>query len=150
MKLHQVTSMPRRFSKHEPTEGQIACFHLLKSCLAPFTKALKEEYRIAYRYELWAEPRFSITTNRRNRKRQRGVLFAGISIQKTYVGLYFFPLQVDSGLKDIIYPKLKSFLKGESAFHFDDLVKLEPDVITGIDVLLEIGMKTYKELGWVK
>lgn len=139
--------MPRRHSKHEPTASQIVIYRLLVDFLQPFVQGLRVKRKSAYQYELWTDPKVRIYTSGKNRRRQNGVLFAVVSVQKEYVGLYFFPLQVDSSFKVRISPKLLPFLKESSTFHFNEL---EPEVAFAARILFEDGWNVYRSLGWVR
>jgi len=74
------------------------------------------------------------------------VFFAGIIIQKSYVGFYFMPVYAEPEVKQLFQPELISLLKGKSCFH---IKKLEPILLSQIEDVLAAGFELYKKRGWV-
>ncbi len=80
-------------------------------------------------------------------RKRKEVYFAGIIIQKSYVGFYFMPVYAEPEVKAFFKPKLLSKLKGKSCFHIRDLT---PELREQISEALERGFDLYKERGWVE
>lgn len=79
--------------------------------------------------------------------RKRDVLwFAGILIQKGYVGFYFMPVSAESEMKKIFRPELLKCLKGKSCFY---IKKDDPQLYAQIEDALKLGYEAYKKKGWI-
>lgn len=74
------------------------------------------------------------------------IYFAGILVQKGYVGLYFMPVYADPSLKAQIHPQLLKCLKGKSCFH---IRKNDPELMQQIKEALKIGYEDFTRKGWV-
>ena len=110
---------------------------LLKRYEPPFIhKQDNERY-----YDLWSIKALVIE----GRKRKE-VFFAGLIIQKSYVGLYYMPVYAEPEVKNLFKPELLRLLKGKSCFH---IKKLTPDLMHQIDDALETGYRMYQERGWI-
>lgn len=92
-------------------------------------------------FDLWSFRDLEIS----GRKRKE-VFFAGIIIQKSYVGFYFMPVYAEPEVKEMFQPELISLLKGKSCFH---IKKLEPILLSQIEDVLATGFELYKKRGWV-
>ena len=75
----------------------------------------------ASHYDLWSIKDLVIE----GRKRKE-VYFAGLIIQKSYVGFHFMPVFAEAHLKPVFAPELLELLKGKSCFHFK---KLDPALL---------------------
>jgi hypothetical protein len=90
---------------------------------------------------LWSEKEVEVA----GRKREE-VFFAGLIVQKGYVGFYFMPVYSDPDKKELFAPELLRLLKGKSCFHVREL----DDELQGrIDDALERGFELYRERGWI-
>ena len=79
--------------------------------------------------------------------RQRDdVYFAGVLVQKGYVGFYFMPVYADPSLKNQLHPDLVKCLKGKSCFH---IKKNDPALMQHVKDALKTGYENYKAKGWV-
>ena len=79
-------------------------------------------------------------------RKRKEVFFAGIIIQKAYVGLYYMPVYAEPEIKALFKPELLKLLKGKSCFHIKSL----DDVILGqIRQALKDGFNLYQERSWV-
>lgn len=79
--------------------------------------------------------------------RQRDeVWFAGILVQKGYVGFYYMPVYANPDMKKVFKPELLKCLKGKSCFH---IKKNDPVIMGQIKESLKIGYEMYKERGWL-
>ncbi|MFZ1599593.1 MAG: hypothetical protein WAW26_27395, partial [Anaerolineae bacterium] len=77
---------------------------------------------------------------------RREVFFAGLIIQKGYVGFYYMPVYAQTELKDVFAPELLGLLKGKSCFH---IKRLTPELLAQIEAALRAGYEMYRERGWV-
>ena len=93
-------------------------FQSLKDLLSPYAPPLVPKMDDASHYDLWSIKDLVIE----GRKRKE-VYFAGLIIQKGYVGFYFMPVYADTDLKAVFAPELLKLLKGKSCFH---IKKLDP------------------------
>jgi len=64
-------------------------------------------------------------------KKRKEVFFAGIIIQKNYVGFYYIPIYTDTDLKTVFKPEMLGLLKGKSCFHTR---KLTSELLNQIEV----------------
>lgn len=72
--------------------------------------------------------------------------FAGILVQKGYVGFYYMPVYASPEMKKVFKPELLKCLKGKSCFH---IKKQDPVIMVQIKESLKIGYVMYKERGWI-
>jgi len=77
---------------------------------------------------------------------RKEIFFAGLIIQKDYVGFYFMPVYAATGLKPGFKPELRRLLKGKSCFH---IKKLDEELLLQIQEALSVGYGLYQERGWV-
>ena len=77
---------------------------------------------------------------------RKEVYFAGLVVQKSYVGFYFMPAYADQDLSTVFGADLLSTLKGKSCFH---LKLLTPELKDQITAALAAGWRLYEERGWV-
>lgn len=75
------------------------------------------------------------------------IFFAGLVIQKDYVGFYFMPVYIEPKNKEFTPENLQKSLKGKSCFH---IKKLDNDLIQTIDRLLSKGVEMYQNKGWIQ
>jgi hypothetical protein len=112
-------------------------------------KPLLEEYRppLAAKkeneryFDLWSFKELVIA----DRKRKE-VFFAGLIIQKAYVGFYFMPVYVEQEIKTLFQPELLRLLKGKSCFH---IKRMTPELLEQVRMALKAGFLLYQERGWV-
>jgi hypothetical protein len=116
-------------------------FQAVKTLLQTYAPPLTAKTDEAQRYELWSVKDLIIE----GRKRKE-VFFAGLIVQKGYVGFYFMPVYTDTDLKPVFAPELLKLLKGKSCFH---LKKLEPALLDQIRAALQAGFEIYQNRGWV-
>jgi hypothetical protein len=90
---------------------------------------------------LWSEKEVEVAGRRRDE-----VFFAGLIVQKGYVGFYFMPVYSDSDKRELFHPDLLRLLKGKSCFHVKEL---DDELEERIDDALEQGFGLYRERGWI-
>ena len=78
--------------------------------------------------------------------RKKEVFFAGLIIQKDYVGFYYMPVYVEAEIKTLFQPELLARLKGKSCFH---IRKLDDQLVEQIKEALKTGFELYQQRGWV-
>lgn len=74
------------------------------------------------------------------------VYFAGIIIQKNYVGFYYMLAYAEPELNDQLKPEFLALLKGKSCFY---IKSTEKAIFDEVKKALDIGVQKYKEWGWV-
>ena len=74
------------------------------------------------------------------------IYFAGMIIQKDFLGFYYFPVYGKPELKKGMKPELLKLLKGKSCFHIKGI---DAELKKQIKDELENGFKTYKKLGGI-
>lgn len=109
----------------------------MKTYQPPLTARMDDEAH----FDLWSEKDLVIE----GRKRKE-VYFAGLIIQKSYVGFYYMPVYVSEEIKSTFSPELLSLLKGKSCFH---IKKLTPQLLQQIEDALKTGFTAYQKRGWV-
>ncbi len=78
--------------------------------------------------------------------------FAGIIIQKNYVGFYYMLAYAEPDIndpwnvKDQLSPQFLALLKGKTCFY---IKSTEKAILDEVKKALDIGVKKYKEWGWV-
>jgi hypothetical protein len=80
-------------------------------------------------------------------RKKKEVFFAGLIIQKAYVGFYYMPIYAETDLKTVFKPELLRLLKGKSCFH---VKKLDEELLRQIEAALKIGYELYRGRGWVQ
>ena len=111
-------------------------FQSLKDLLSAYAPPLVPKMDDASHYDLWSIKDLVIE----GRKRKE-VYFAGLIIQKGYVGFYFMPVYAETDLKAVFAPELLKLLKGKSCFH---IKKLDPALLDQIKSALQIGYEAYQ------
>ena len=91
-------------------------------------------------YQLWAEKDVGIDGRPR-----KEVYFAGLVVQKGYVGLYYMPVYAQPEIEQLFAPELLELLKGKSCFH---IKRLERPLVGQIRDALDAGRRLYEERGW--
>lgn len=92
-------------------------------------------------FDLWSEKDLVIE----GRKRKE-FFFAGLIIQKGYVGFYFMPVYAEPEVKVLFPPELLRLLKGKSCFH---IKALDEKLLKQIEDVLRQGFEMYQRRGWV-
>lgn len=103
----------------------------------PFISKVDDESH----FDLWSVKDLVIE----DRKRKE-VYFAGLIIQKAYVGFYYMPVYAEPEIKKLFKPELLSRLKGKSCFHIH---KLDAVLLEQIKDAVEKGFVEYQKRGWV-
>jgi hypothetical protein len=116
-------------------------FETLKAEMKQYQPPLVAKMDDEAHFDLWSLKDVVIA----GRKRKE-VYFAGLVIQKGYVGFYYMPVYADSDIALVFKPELLKLLKGKSCFH----VKRLDDALLGqIRAALQAGYQMYQENGWV-
>ena len=123
------------------TNGLQEIFNTLRPLLARYQPPLVSKHDDARYYDLWSMKHLVIE----GRKRKE-VYFAGLIIQKSYVGFYFMPVYSDAEVKTFFKAELLSCLKGKSCFH---IKKLDAELLAQIDEALQSGYALYQHKGWI-
>lgn len=79
-------------------------------------------------------------------RKRKEVFFAGLIIQKSYVGFYFMPVYVKQEIKNVFPAELMRLLKGKSCFH---IRKVTPELLEQVKMALRTGYQMYQKRGWV-
>ncbi len=115
-------------------------FDSLKPLLEEYRPPLASKTENERYFDLWSFKDLVIE----DRKRKE-VFFAGLIIQKDYVGFYYMPVYVQAEVKKFFSPEFMKLLKGKSCFH---IRKLTPELLAEIDHALKAGFALYRERGW--
>jgi len=118
-----------------------AIFSELKSLLQGYAPPLTPKMDTERGFDLWSVKDLVIE----GRKRKE-VFFAGLIIQKSYVGFYFMPVYVETEMQAFFPPELLRHLKGKSCFHIKTLT---PELREQIRAVLQSGFESYQQRGWV-
>jgi hypothetical protein len=125
----------------DATNDLSTIFQALKGLLSAYAPPLVPKMDDTTHYDLWSIKDVVIE----GRKRKE-IYFAGLIIQKGYVGFYYMPVYADAELKAVLAPELLKLLKGKSCFH---VKKLTPELLGQIKAALKIGYDAYQQRGWV-
>ena len=115
-------------------------FDTLKLLLQKYQPPLVPKVENDSSYDLWSFRPLVIDGRKRSE-----IFFAGLMIQKSYVGFYFMPMYVQPEIKEIFAPELLNLLKGKSCFHVKSLT---PELLTSIEAVLKAGFACYQARGW--
>jgi hypothetical protein len=115
-------------------------FDELKEILAPYARHFTARRDEPGYYDLWSER--DVVIEGRARKE---VFFAGLIIQKSYVGFYFMPIYAEADLAEFFGEELLATLKGKSCFH---IRRLTPEIRAQMGDALARGYELYMERGW--
>ena len=130
-----------------PTKDELnTIFDELKKILEkyspPFSvKTPSEAMKKKKSYELTSYKKIVIAGRQKSE-----VYFAGIVIQKTYVGFYYMLAYTDTEVKELLNPQFLALLKGKSCFY---IRSTEKTIIDEVKKALDIGVQKYKERGWI-
>lgn len=122
-------------------DNRIEIFQRLKMVLKKYEPPFIAKTDLDSRYELWSIKDLEIA----GRKRKE-VFFAGLIIQRTYVGFYYMPVYTHAGMKRLFKKELLATLKGKSCFH---ITKLDTVLLTQIRQALKQGYMLYRKNGWI-
>ncbi|MGE5229946.1 MAG: DUF1801 domain-containing protein [Deltaproteobacteria bacterium] len=122
-------------------EALLPLFTEVKQLLTPYATWLTARKDEPGYYDLWSEKEIVVDGRRR-----KEVFFAGVIVQKSFVGFYFMPLYADDELSRVFGPELLGTLKGKSCFH---LKRMTPAIRAQIEAALAAGWRLYEERGWV-
>jgi hypothetical protein len=122
-------------------EQLIDVFHRLKLILKEYEGPFTPRFDLDSKYDLWSFKDVVIEGRRR-----KEVYFAGLIIQRRYVGFYYMPVYASTELKDVFEPELLRLLKGKSCFHIKELDENLEDQIRNA---LKAGLELYKKRGWI-
>lgn len=126
----------------EATTDLTLIFNHLRSLMKPYeTGTIRARVDEEKRYDLWSEKQVVIEGRKRN-----DVYFAGLVIQRNYVGFYYMPVYVDEQLKSVFEPELLKLLKGKSCFH---MKKMDDTLSLQIADALQKGYDLYRDRGWI-
>ena len=122
-------------------EKLVPLFDSVKRLLAPYAAGLVTRRDEPGYYDLWSEKEVEVAGRTRPE-----VFFAGLIIQKSYVGFYFMPVYTDDDLSAVFGADLLSLKKGKSCFH---IKALTPALEEQIEAALAAGYRLYEDRGWV-
>jgi hypothetical protein len=91
--------------------------------------------------QLWSEKDVVVAGRPRTE-----VFFAGVIVQKGYVGFYFMPVYTHEEARGLFAPELLALLKGKSCFH---VRRLDDALLGHVDDALARGFELYRERDWV-
>jgi len=118
-----------------------AIFGAIKPLLQAYQPPLVPKTDNERYFDLWS-PKPIVIDGRKKKE----VFFAGLIIQKDYVGFYFTPIYAETDLKTVFKPELLRRLKGKSCFH---VKKLDEELLRQIEAALRVGFERYQQRGWV-
>lgn len=118
-----------------------ATFQALRGLLERYQPPLVAKMDDARRFDLWSKKDLVIDGRKRTE-----VYFAGVIIQKSYVGVYYMPVYTSPEMKKLFAPELLALLKGKSCFH---IKTLDRRLLAQVKAVLAAGFKLYKKRGWV-
>ncbi|MBM3120566.1 MAG: DUF1801 domain-containing protein [Chloroflexi bacterium] len=125
-----------------PSSSELqATFQALRGLLGRYQPPLMPKVNKAGHFDLWSTKNVVIDGRKRTE-----VYFAGVIIQKGYVGLYYMPVYTTPEMKKLFAPELLSLLKGKSCFHIQTL---DARLLAQVKRALDAGYKLYKKNGWV-
>lgn len=125
-----------------PSSSELeATFQALRGLLRRYQPPLEPKVNKAGHFDLWSKKNVVIDGRKRSE-----VYFAGVIIQKAYVGLYYMPVYTTPEMRKLFAPELLALLKGKSCFH---IKTVDARLLAQVKRALEAGFKLYKKNGWV-
>jgi hypothetical protein len=119
----------------------VLIFDQLKKLLSPYVKGhLVLQGDQPGQYGIWSDKTAEVAG------KERDIYFAGLLIQKGYVGFYFMPVYVEPSLTKQLHPDLVKCLKGKSCFH---IKKNDPALLQHVKDALKTGYDNFKAKGWI-
>jgi hypothetical protein len=79
-------------------------------------------------------------------RKKSEIYFAGIIIQKSYVGFYYMLAYANPKIRSALSKDFLKMLKGKSCFYIKDT---NPETLSQIRKALNIALVYYQERGWV-
>lgn len=120
----------------------VPIFNELKKLLSPYAKGhLVVQGDQPGQYGLLSNKQIEVAGRKRD-----DVYFAGLLVQKGYVGFYFMAVYANPSLVKQLHPDLAKCLKGKSCFH---IKKNDPALMQHVKDALKKGYDCYKQRGWV-
>jgi hypothetical protein len=113
----------------------------LKTILSKYCPPLTAKVDTPRRYELYSIKDLVIDGRKRSE-----VYFAGIIIQKSFVGFYFMPMYANPEFVEGLSPELKKFIKGKACLN---IKKADQNLFKEIEMMTRDGFKLYKQLKWI-
>jgi len=112
-----------------------------KRLLEPYADRLSPRKDEPGSYDLWSNKTVEI-----DGRTHKGIFFAGLIVQKSYVGFYYMPIYTDTEASDFFGPELLKLLKGKSCFY---LKTMTPEIKRQMIQALSKGFALYEARGWV-
>ena len=122
-------------------DDRIEIFQRLKAALKKYEPPFEARTALDSRYELWSEKDLVIAGRKR-----KGVFFAGLIIQRSYVGFYYMPVYTHPAMRRVFKKELLATLKGKSCFH---ITALDSILLRQIELALKLGYGIYRKNKWV-
>jgi hypothetical protein len=116
-------------------------FKQVRELISRYSPPLVAKKDQADYYDLWSVKEVVIAG-----RKKKEVFFAGVIIQKGYVGFYLMPVYVDEEMKKVFPPEMLALLKGKSCFHIQ---RIDATVMAQIEKALKVGFDCYRNKGWV-
>ena len=116
-------------------------FDQVKTLMEPFAAAFDATVDEPGHYELYTREPVDI-----GRGPVRPFFFAGLTVQKHYLGFYFMPVYLYPALAERIGPDLRPLLKGKSCFQ---LKRMSPELQAQIPEAIALGLEFYRQRGWL-
>ncbi|MCW3114191.1 MAG: hypothetical protein JWR18_2587 [Segetibacter sp.] len=130
-----------KYADKSPGQPQLVqIFDTIKAIMKPYVKgSIEEAGEKPGLYGLISKKPFE-TDGRKFDE----VYFAGIIVQKGYVGFYYMPIYCYETLKSQLKPELLKCLKGKTCFY---IKKNDPVLFKQIDEALAVGYESYQKRG---
>jgi len=113
----------------------------LRALLGSYAPPLIPHHDSRGYFDLWSEKPVVIAGRNKDE-----VFFAGLIIQKSYVGFYFMPLGADEDPGSVFGPLLLKARKGKSCYYIRGLT---PALAKEIERALAAGYRLFQERDWV-
>jgi hypothetical protein len=111
-------------------------FARIKTLLLPYSRKMEMRANTFGNFHLYIIKNFELAG-----RKFKECYFSGVTIHKTMVSFYFFPLYTHPG-ELVIPPPIKKQLKGKNCFNFTRLNEEQESAIT---VLLKQGLDLYSK-----
>src|SRR4051794_3592486 len=119
----------------------VVIFDRIKALMKSYAKGVIREREKPGAYSLVIESQIEVAG-----KKFSELYFAGILVQKGYIGFYYMPVYCLEEIKQELKPELLKCLKGKCCFY---IRKNDPVLMDQIDDALKVGYNGFEKRGWV-
>ncbi len=135
----------KKIKYEDKSKGQpdlVPIFNAIKALMLPYEKGdMKVEGGTGGQMQLINKRAVVIDGRKKDE-----MWFAGLLVQKGYVGFYYMPIYAEPEMRKLFSPEFMKCLKGKACFH---IKKNDPLLLADIGKALKVGFEKWKALNWI-